>query len=217
MKQAIAEFNHVDYLWDDKKVAAIGDDQVELFLYRSNILGADLRITNYGGGNTSCKTIEKDPLTNEEVEVMWVKGSGGDIGTLSRAGLAFQAILPKLSTFWVTILAGAIATIAGLFPAFAMKLLGFVALYGFILAPFGAIIAFEHFFHDKWGITKNYAEVAGLQVNKAVLFAWAISFGLFYFISVKFDVFLSFVTLPSWLLCGFLFMVFSKRLQKKKN
>ena len=72
MKQAIAEFNHVDYLWDDKEVAAIGDDRVELFLYRSNVLGADFRITNYGGGNTSCKTIEKDPLTNEEVEVMWV-------------------------------------------------------------------------------------------------------------------------------------------------
>ncbi|PQJ72716.1 purine-cytosine permease family protein [Polaribacter butkevichii] len=137
--------------------------------------------------------------------------------TIYRAGLAFQAILPKLSTAKVTILAGAIATIAGLFPAFAMKLLGFVALYGFILAPFGAIIAFEHFFHEKWGITKNYAEVAGLQINKAVLFAWAISFGLFYFISIKFDVFLSFVTLPSWLLCGFLFMVFSKYYQKKTN
>ncbi len=62
----------------------MGDDQVALFLYRSNILGADLRITNYGGGNTSCKTLEKDPLTNEEVEVMWIKGSGGDIGTLTR-------------------------------------------------------------------------------------------------------------------------------------
>ena len=67
---------------------ALGDNQIELFLYRSNILGADLRITNYGGGNTSCKTIEKDPLTNKEVEVMWVKGSGGDIGTLKRSGIA---------------------------------------------------------------------------------------------------------------------------------
>ncbi|MFT5883626.1 MAG: rhamnulose-1-phosphate aldolase/alcohol dehydrogenase [Arcticibacterium sp.] len=81
-------FNYVDYLWDDKKAAELGDDQVALFLYRSNILGADLRITNYGGGNTSCKTIEKDPLTNEEVEVMWIKGSGGDIGTLTKAGIA---------------------------------------------------------------------------------------------------------------------------------
>ena len=82
------KFKHVDYLWDDAKASALGDDQVALFLYRSNILGADLRITNYGGGNTSCKTMEKDPLTNEEVEIMWVKGSGGDIGTLTRSGIA---------------------------------------------------------------------------------------------------------------------------------
>ena len=81
-------FQYVDYLWDEAKAAELGDDQVALFLYRSNILGADLRITNYGGGNTSCKTIEKDPLTNEDVEVMWVKGSGGDIGTLTRKGIA---------------------------------------------------------------------------------------------------------------------------------
>ena len=88
MKEITQSFKYVDYLWDDEKALSLGDNQVELFLYRSNILGADLRITNYGGGNTSCKTIEKDPLTNEEVEVMWVKGSGGDIGTLTRSGIA---------------------------------------------------------------------------------------------------------------------------------
>ncbi|WP_282040834.1 purine-cytosine permease family protein [Winogradskyella flava] len=135
--------------------------------------------------------------------------------TIYRAGLAFQAIIPKVSTFWVTIIAGTIATIAGLFPAFAMKLLGFVALYGFILAPFGAIIVFEHFFHKKVGIVKNYAEAANLAFNKSVFLAWAISFGLFYFISVQFDVFLSFVTLPAWLLCGLLFLIFSKYFQKR--
>jgi len=134
--------------------------------------------------------------------------------TIYRAGLAFQAIIPKVSTFWVTIIAGTVATIAGLFPAFAMKLLGFVALYGFILAPFGAIIVFEHFFHKKYGIIKNYAEHANIKFNKSVLFAWAISFGIFYFISVQFDVFLSFVTLPAWLLCGILFLVLSKYAQK---
>ncbi len=84
----VKTFKYVDYLWDESKAASMGNDEVALFLYRSNILGADLRITNYGGGNTSCKTIEKDPLTNEEVEVMWVKGSGGDIGTLTRKGIA---------------------------------------------------------------------------------------------------------------------------------
>ena len=135
--------------------------------------------------------------------------------TIYRAGLAFQAIMPKVSTFWVTIIAGSIATIAGLFPAFAMQLLGFVALYGFILAPFGAIIVVEHFFHKRFGIIKNYAEGSHIKFNKAVILAWAISFGIFYFISIKFDVFLSFVTLPAWLLCGVLFLIFSKYFQRK--
>ena len=81
-------FKHVQYLWDDTKAASLAGDEVALFLYRSNILGADLRITNYGGGNTSCKTLEKDPLSGQEVEVLWVKGSGGDIGTLTRSGIA---------------------------------------------------------------------------------------------------------------------------------
>lgn len=88
MNNPVKNFKYVDYLWDDKIADKLGDDQVALFLYRSNILGADLRITNYGGGNTSCKTIEKDPLTNEDVEVMWIKGSGGDIGTLTKSGIA---------------------------------------------------------------------------------------------------------------------------------
>lgn len=81
-------FEHVNYLWDEARAASLDDDQIALFLYRSNLLGADLRITNFGGGNTSCKTMEAHPLTGEEVEVMWVKGSGGDIGTLTRQGIA---------------------------------------------------------------------------------------------------------------------------------
>ena len=86
--EAKSKYKFVNYLWDDKKAKLLGDDQISLFLYRSNILGEDLRITNYGGGNTSCKTIEKDPITNQDVEVMWIKGSGGDIGTLKRDGIA---------------------------------------------------------------------------------------------------------------------------------
>ncbi|MCM5661660.1 purine-cytosine permease family protein [Galbibacter mesophilus] len=135
--------------------------------------------------------------------------------TIYRAGLAFQAIIPKTSTFWVTIIAGSVATIAGLFPAFAMKLLGFVALYGFILAPIGAIIVFEYFFGKKVGIQSFYAEKKSLNFNWAVLGAWMISFGVFYFISVQFDVFLSFVTLPAWICCGVLYLIFSKFLQKR--
>ena len=82
------QFKHVSYLWDDAKAAKLEGDEVALLIYRSNLLGADLRLTNYGGGNTSCKTTAKDPLTGQEVEVMWIKGSGGDIGTLKKSGLA---------------------------------------------------------------------------------------------------------------------------------
>ncbi len=82
------QFKHVSYLWDDAKAAELAGDEVALLIYRSNLLGADLRLTNYGGGNTSCKVIDKDPLTGKEVDVMWIKGSGGDIGTLKKSGLA---------------------------------------------------------------------------------------------------------------------------------
>ena len=88
MSVATKDFKHVSYLWDDAKAAELAGDEVALLVYRSNLLGADLRLTNYGGGNTSCKAMAKDPLTGKEVEVMWVKGSGGDLGTMKRGGLA---------------------------------------------------------------------------------------------------------------------------------
>src|SRR5436305_6285021 len=81
-------FKHVSYLWDDAEAARLEGDEVGLLIYRSNLLGADLRLTNYGGGNTSCKVKAKDPLTGKEVEVMWIKGSGGDLGTMKKNGLA---------------------------------------------------------------------------------------------------------------------------------
>ncbi|SFB33849.1 rhamnulose-1-phosphate aldolase/alcohol dehydrogenase [Rhizobium sp. NFR07] len=72
--------------WDDAYAAGL--DEPGKLLYRSNLLGADKRITNYGGGNTSAKVIETDPLTGEKVRVMWVKGSGGDVGTIRLDGFA---------------------------------------------------------------------------------------------------------------------------------
>ncbi|MES2332184.1 MAG: bifunctional aldolase/short-chain dehydrogenase [Bacteroidota bacterium] len=84
----VTNFKHVSYLWDEAKAASLAGDEVALLIYRSNLLGADLRLTNYGGGNTSCKAMAKDPLTGKETEVMWVKGSGGDLGTLKASGLA---------------------------------------------------------------------------------------------------------------------------------
>lgn len=77
---------HLLSLWDDAHAAGL--DEVDLLVYRSNLLGSDPRITNFGGGNTSAKATVPDPLTGEPVEVMWVKGSGGDLGTMKRAGLA---------------------------------------------------------------------------------------------------------------------------------
>ena len=72
--------------WDEKAVAGMSES--DLLLYRSNILGSDKRVTNYGGGNTSAKVIETDPLSGKDVEVLWVKGSGGDIGSMKLDGFA---------------------------------------------------------------------------------------------------------------------------------
>jgi len=88
MSSATKTYKHVSYLWDDVAASALKGDEVALLIYRSNLLGADLRLTNYGGGNTSCKVTAKDPLTGTDTEVMWVKGSGGDLGTLKKSGLA---------------------------------------------------------------------------------------------------------------------------------
>lgn len=73
-------------LWDEAKAASMSEP--ERLLYRSNLLGSDKRITNYGGGNTSAKVTQKDPLTGGDVEVLWVKGSGGDVGTIKLDGFA---------------------------------------------------------------------------------------------------------------------------------
>jgi rhamnulose-1-phosphate aldolase/alcohol dehydrogenase len=88
MSVSTTNFKYVSYLWDDAKAAALAGNEVDLLIYRSNLLGADLRLTNYGGGNTSCKVISKDPLTGKDTEVMWIKGSGGDLGSLKKSGLA---------------------------------------------------------------------------------------------------------------------------------
>ena len=88
MKNQSKSYKHVNYLWEDAKAARMKSDEVALLVYRSNLLGADLRLTNYGGGNTSCKAKGKDPLTGNETDVMWVKGSGGDLGTMTKSGLA---------------------------------------------------------------------------------------------------------------------------------
>lgn len=79
------DLRHVTYLWNDDKAPA---DPVDQLIYRSNLLGADGRITNTGGGNTSAKIVQPDPLSGKLVEVLWVKGSGGDLRTSRRENFA---------------------------------------------------------------------------------------------------------------------------------
>jgi rhamnulose-1-phosphate aldolase/alcohol dehydrogenase len=78
--------NRLENLWDDARAATM--TEAEKLLYRSNLLGSDKRVTNYGGGNTSAKVMEKDPLTGQMTEVLWVKGSGGDIGSMKMDGFS---------------------------------------------------------------------------------------------------------------------------------
>ena len=75
-------YKHVSYHWDEAKSSSL--DEVERLVYRSNLLGSDQRVTNTGGGNTSAKIMQTDPLTGQLVEVLWVKGSGGDLRTSTR-------------------------------------------------------------------------------------------------------------------------------------
>jgi rhamnose utilization protein RhaD (predicted bifunctional aldolase and dehydrogenase) len=83
-------FRLVQYLWDDQVAEQL--DPVERLRYRSNLLGSDQRITNTGGGNTSSKISMPDPLSGESIDVLWVKGSGGDLRTAKRSNFASLAM-----------------------------------------------------------------------------------------------------------------------------
>ena len=84
----IKETTYLKDLWNEEQARKLGDNQLALLRYRSNLLGADLRITNFGGGNTSSKIELPDPFTGRLVRVLAVKGSGGDIGSITESGFA---------------------------------------------------------------------------------------------------------------------------------
>src|SRR6202171_1693244 len=83
---------HLKDLWNEDQTKALAGDQLSLLRYRSNLLGADLRITNFGGGNTSSKLELPDPFTGKPVRVLAVKGSGGDLGSITEAGFALLCL-----------------------------------------------------------------------------------------------------------------------------
>src|SRR5260370_1211210 len=93
---------HLKDLWDDKKANDLSGNQLSLLRYRSNLLGADLRITNFGGGNTSSKIELPDPFTRKPTRVLAVKGSGGDLGSITEAGFAllYQDRLEQLKALY---------------------------------------------------------------------------------------------------------------------
>jgi rhamnulose-1-phosphate aldolase/alcohol dehydrogenase len=96
----VADIQLLDNRWDEAHAATL--DEPGKLLYRSNLLGSDKRITNYGGGNTSAKVTHKDPLTGENVTVLWVKGSGGDVGSMKLDGFAtlYQDKLERLKSIY---------------------------------------------------------------------------------------------------------------------
>jgi NCS1 family nucleobase:cation symporter-1 len=136
--------------------------------------------------------------------------------TIYRAGLAFQGVFPGISRAAGTCLAGAICTVAGVFPAFAMKLLDFVGIYGTILAPIGAVIVVDEYFARRAGIADRYAERTGTSFNVAVLIAWAlpVAVGMLLYRTQNVPAF--FLPLPCWVACGLLYIAFAKMLNRHR-
>jgi len=136
--------------------------------------------------------------------------------TIYRAGLAFQAVSPSSSRYRVTLLTGAVATLAGMFPAIAMKLLDFVALYGLVLMPMGAVVFVDFWLAKRLGFRNRYAEAAGISVNWAAGLAWVLTLaGCLAVVSMG-GLQIYFVGLPGWFAAATLYVVLSRLLQRKE-
>ena len=131
--------------------------------------------------------------------------------TIYRAGLAFQAIVPRFSRAKVTFFAGMVATVAGVFPAFAWKLLTFVGLYGTILAPMGGILFFDWYYKRKADPESFHRFKPTSSFNLSVLFAWLIPVGIAVYCIQFLGVSAWYCPLPCWLACGLLYLLLSRR------
>jgi purine-cytosine permease-like protein len=134
--------------------------------------------------------------------------------TIYRAGLAFQAIVPRASRYRVTLLTGAITTSVGMFPAVAMQLLGFVALYGMVLMPMGAVVFVDFWLSRRLGFQPNYAEQSGIDFNWAAGLTWFSTLAGCVLLVLAGGIQLYFVSLPGWFLAAALYIVLSKMLQR---
>ena len=135
--------------------------------------------------------------------------------TIYRAGLAFQAIVPRVSRYRVTLATGAITTIVGMFPAVAMQLLGFVALYGMLLMPMGAVVFVDFWLSRRFGFRPNYAEYAGIGFNWAAGLTWFATLAACVLLVLRGGVGLYFVSLPGWFLAAVLYIALSRLLQRE--
>jgi purine-cytosine permease-like protein len=136
--------------------------------------------------------------------------------TIYRAGLAFQAIAPGLSRFKVTLATGAVATIAGVFPAFAMKLLGFVAIYGMVLMPMGAILFVDFWLLRRFGLRPDYAAATGTRFYWPAALTWFVTLLGCVALVQWGGISLFFVSLPGWFLAGLLYIALSRVGQQKE-
>jgi purine-cytosine permease-like protein len=133
--------------------------------------------------------------------------------TIYRAGLAFQAIAPKSSRYRVTLLTGAIATVAGAFPGIAMKLLDFVALYGLVLMPMGAVVFVDFWLSGRLGFSRNWAERRGTSFNLAAALAWWVTLAVCLWIVLSGRLQIYFVGLPGWFIAAAVYAVMSRIIQ----
>jgi purine-cytosine permease-like protein len=134
--------------------------------------------------------------------------------TIYRAGLAFQAIVPRASRFVVTLITGGIATIAGMFPGIAMKLLDFVAIYGLVLMPMGAVIFVDFWLMRKFGLRSNYAEFSRTHFNGAAGLTWFLTLGTCVFLTKYVGIEIFFVSLPGWFVAAVLYVLLSRLYQR---
>lgn len=134
--------------------------------------------------------------------------------TIYRAGLAFQGIVPSAPRVTMTLVAGAVATLAGAFPNLSAKLLDFVGTYGTVLGPMGAVIFVDFYLLKKFGLQDEYAARQGLSVNLPVLIAWLlpVAVGL-YFIFYR-GIFPAYCVVPCWIACAVLYLLLCKVMQQ---
>lgn len=137
--------------------------------------------------------------------------------TIYRAGLALQAIRPKWKTWKVTAIVGGITTTAALFPALVMNLLEFVALYGLLLMPMGAIIIMDIYVLPKLNLNSNFAEFFNRKLNPSAAISWALTLLAALFFNIYFEVEIFFLGLPGWFIASFVYVVSSKIVQHKEN